>query len=138
MTGRIAPTVKTVRAYTLCQLEARFGAWLPKSLFPKAPNQANSRDRIYTRSRTFWSMLWQGLNPKAAGREVVRQIQALFVLHGGPSVSEEDGLTAAPKPACLSQSFPRPSGPPPKPPTGWLPPCRCSKAARSRSRMARR
>lgn len=36
-------------------------------------------------------MLWQGFNPKASGRAVVRPIQALFQLPGGPSVSEEDG-----------------------------------------------
>lgn len=91
MGARLAQTFKTVRSYTLTQLEERFAPHLPQTLFPKAPEKANSRDRIYTRPRTFWSMLWQGFNPKASGREVVRQIQALFELHGGPSVSEEDG-----------------------------------------------
>jgi hypothetical protein len=36
-------------------------------------------------------MLWQGLNPHASGREVVRQLQALFKFEGGPTLSEEDG-----------------------------------------------
>src|SRR6059036_666381 len=91
MGHRLAQTFKTVRPYTLVQLEERLAPHLSKGLFPKAAQKANSRDRIYTRGRTFWSMLWQAFNPKASGREVVRQIQALFDLHGGPNVSEEDG-----------------------------------------------
>ncbi len=91
MGARFAQSFKTVRSYTLAQLEERFAPHLPRTLFPKAVQKANSRDRIYTQPRTFWSMLWQGFNPKASGREVVRQIQALFELHGGPNVSEEDG-----------------------------------------------
>lgn len=91
MRGRLLHTFQSVGAYTLCQLEERFGSHLPPSLFPKATKKANSRDRIYTRPRTFWSMLWQAFNPKASGRQVVRQIQALFELHAGPSLSEEDG-----------------------------------------------
>ena len=80
-----------MRAYTLCQLENCFGQWLPEELFPKASEKANSRDRHYTRWRTFWCSLWQSLNPEASCREVVRQLQALFRLEGGPQLSEEDG-----------------------------------------------
>lgn len=91
MGSRLDQAFNQVRAYTLCELEERFGSQLPESLFPKAAQKANSRDRIYTQWRTFWSMLWQAFNPLASGREVVRQLQALFVLDGGPTVSEEDG-----------------------------------------------
>ena len=105
--GRLAPTVQTVRAYTLSQLEASCGAWLPKDLFPKALKQANSRDRIYTRHRTFWSMLWQGLNPRVSCREVVRQLQALFDLDGGPAVSEEDGACCRAKARLPWCEFPK-------------------------------
>jgi len=91
MRAGVAAALHTVRAYTLNQLEDRFGSHLPQSLFPKAPERANSRDRIYTRPRTFWSMLWQGFNPKASGRETVRQVQAVLKLHGGPRISPEDG-----------------------------------------------
>jgi hypothetical protein len=89
--ARTAPTLARVRAYTLSQLEARFGTCLPPTLFPKAPAKANSRDCVYTRWRTFWCLLWQSLNPQASGREVVRQLQAVFLLEGGPSISEDDG-----------------------------------------------
>jgi hypothetical protein len=107
MGARLIPTLKTVRAYTLSQLEERFAPYLPPTLFPKAAEKANSRDRIYTRPRTFWSLLWQGFNPRASGREVVRQIQALFQLHGGPSVSEEDGAYCRAKARLPLDEFPK-------------------------------
>ncbi len=107
MGARLAQTFKTVGSYTLNQLEERFGPHLSQSLFPKAALKANSRDRIYTRPRTFWSMLWQGFNPKASCREVVRQIQALFALHGGPTVSEEDGAYCRAKARLPLSEFPK-------------------------------
>ena len=107
---RLAPALKAVRSSTLTQLEDRFGPHLPHSLFPKAAQKANSRDRIYTRSRTFWSMLWQGFNPKASGREVVRQLQALFELYGGPSVSEDDGAYCRAKARLPLSEFPKALG----------------------------
>jgi hypothetical protein len=105
--ARLARTFKTVSACTLTQLEEPFAPHLPQTLFPKAAEKANSRERIYTRPRTFWSMLWQGFNPKASGREVVRQIQALFELHGGPSVSEEDGAYCRAKARLPLSEFPK-------------------------------
>jgi hypothetical protein len=105
--GRTAQALRPVRAYTLNQLEERFAPWVPKSLFPKAPAKRNSRNRIYTRGRTFWSMLWQGFNPKASGREVVRQIQALLTLQGGPSISEEDGAYCRAKDRLPLSEFPK-------------------------------
>jgi hypothetical protein len=89
--SRTVQALRQARAHTLCQLETCFGPWVPPQLFPKAADQQNSRDRDYTRWRTFWCMLWQGLNPGASGREVVRQLQALFRLENGPRLSEEDG-----------------------------------------------
>jgi hypothetical protein len=105
--SRTAQVFREVRSYTLSQLEERFDPWLPSGLFPKAPSQANSRDRIYTRNRTFWSMLWQGLNPKASCREVVRQLQALFELQGGPSLSQEDGAYCRAKARLPLNEFPK-------------------------------
>jgi hypothetical protein len=76
--SRATKTLAGLRAYTLCRLETRFGSCLPATLFPKASEKQNSRDRLYTPWRTFWCLLWQSLNPHASGREVVRQLQALF------------------------------------------------------------
>lgn len=86
--ARLAAAAATVRSLTLCKLEERFAKALPDTLFAKAPN---SRDRIYTQKRTFWSFLWQCLSPQTSCRQVVRQVQALFKLANGPHVSEEDG-----------------------------------------------
>src|SRR5271157_2718160 len=107
MGRRIAQTLETFQACTLGQLEDRFGHWVPPDLFPKALEKANSRDRLYTRGRTFWSMLWQGGNPNASGREVVRQIQALSELQGGPEVSEEDGGYCRAKARLPLDQFPK-------------------------------
>src|SRR5208337_2744072 len=86
MGARTAAAAAKVRAQTLCQLEKCFAPWLPDDLFPKAQAGQNSRDQDYTRWRTFWCMLWQALNPAASGREVVRQLQALFDLENGPKL----------------------------------------------------
>src|SRR6059036_3086092 len=107
MGARTAQAFQSVRACTLNQLEDRFGPWLPADLFPKATKKANSRDRIYTRPLTFWSMLWQSFHPQAAGRLVVRQVQALFLLRGGPNVSEEDGAYCRAKARLPLKEFPK-------------------------------
>jgi hypothetical protein len=107
MGTRVAQTAKSLRSYTLCQLEERFGACLPPTLFPKAAGHTNSRDRLYTRWLTFWSLLWQGFNPKAPGREVVRQIQALFELHDRPRISAQDGAYCRAKARLPVSEFPK-------------------------------
>lgn len=107
MGSRVAKAFRQVRACTLCQLEERFGSCLPRTLFPKTTEKANSRDRIYTQARTFWCMLWQAFNPLASGRLVVRQLQALFILEGGPSLSEEDGAYCRAKARLPLAEFPK-------------------------------
>jgi hypothetical protein len=107
MGSRIDPIVKDVRSFTLCQLEKCFAPWLPADLFPKASDKSNSRDRHYTRWRTFWCMLWQSLNPNAPGREVVRQLQALFQLEGGPKLSQEDGAYCRARARLPLDQFPK-------------------------------
>ena len=107
MGARLVQTFKTVRSYTLTQLEERFAPHVPQTLFPKAAEKANSRDRIYTRPRTFWSMLWQAFNPKASCREVALEIQALFDLCGGPDVSEKDGAYCRAKARLPLSEFPK-------------------------------
>jgi len=107
MGSRTAQAVAQVRAYTLCQLETSFRQWLPEDLFPKASQKANSRDRHYTRWRTFWCSLWQSLNPEASCREVVRQLQALFSLEGGPQISAEDGAYCRARARLPLSQFPK-------------------------------
>src|SRR6266404_1688114 len=52
-------------------------------------------------------MLWQALNPLASGRLVIRQLQALFVLEGGPCISEEDGAYCRAKARLPLSEFPK-------------------------------
>jgi hypothetical protein len=107
---RTAQVVRAVSAFTLCRLEVCFGPWIPNELFPKAPAGTNSRDQHYTRWRTFWCMLWQGFNPLGSGREVVRQLQALFDLEGGPQLSPEDGAYCRGKGRLPLDQFPKALG----------------------------
>jgi Transposase DDE domain len=110
MGSRTAKAVKAVGSFTLCQLEKCFAPWIPSDLFPKALEKANSRDHHYTRWRTFWCMIWQSLNPNASGREVVRQLQALFKLEGGPALSEEDGAYCRARARLPLEEFPKALG----------------------------
>jgi hypothetical protein len=100
-------TLHTVTSFTLCQLEKCFSPWIPSEIFPKAADHQNSRDRHYTRWRTFWCMLWQALNPLASGREVVRQLQALFDLEDGPQLCPEDGAYCRAKARLPLDQFPK-------------------------------
>ena len=84
----LADPVKAVKACTLAGLEALFGSCFPASLLAKPSGR---RNRIYTTERTVWCFLWQILNPGTACREVVRQLQALLTLSGGPKISSQDG-----------------------------------------------
>ena len=107
MGSRSAKAIRTVKSLTLCQLESWLAQFVPTSLFPKAATGANSRDRDYTRWRTFWCLLWQALNPLASGREVVRQLQALFDLEEGPQLSPEDGAYCRGKARLPLERFPQ-------------------------------
>jgi hypothetical protein len=80
--------VKTLTASTLAKIEERFGSVFAAGLLA---TPAGRRERIYTVRRTFWCFLWQILNPATSCREVVRQLQAVLILLGGPQISSEDG-----------------------------------------------
>lgn len=58
------------------EIEHEFSRLLPKSLLDKPKQGAGSRDRLFTRSRTFWCFIWQVLQPRTACRAVVRKVQA--------------------------------------------------------------
>jgi len=107
MGSRSVRALRTVTALTLCQLEKCFAAWIPTHLFPKAPDHQNSRDRCYTRRRTFWSMLWQAFHPGASGRRVVQELRALFKLEDGPQLSIDDGAYCRAKVRLPLEEFPK-------------------------------
>jgi len=107
MGARTSKTLHHLRSLTLCQLETCFAAWIPAHLFPKAAEHQNSRDRDYTRWLTFWCMLWQGFNPLTSGREVVRQLQALFELENRRPLSPDDGAYCRAKSRLCLDQFPK-------------------------------
>jgi hypothetical protein len=89
---RVATTIRTLRQATLAQLETRLARAFPATLLAQHATHAHSRTRIFTLERTVWCWLWQILQVQTSCREVVRQVQALFALHGGRAV---EGGTAA-------------------------------------------
>ena len=91
MKSSIKETVQTIKNFTLSRLEKHFAPVIPNTLFPKALEEVNSRNRCYTQGLTFWSFLFQSFNPLCSCREVVLQIKSLFVLQRGPQISEATG-----------------------------------------------
>src|SRR5206468_3271553 len=78
-------TARHVRQATLAQLQQYLRDFLPAPLLSAEDEGPNSRERVFSLRLTFECFLWQLLKPKTSCREVVRQVQALFRLHGrGP------------------------------------------------------
>jgi hypothetical protein len=92
--ARLAPMgqrVRELRQQSLMHLDRLFGAWLPADLLAQSETGPHSREQVYSLRRTFFGFLYQVLNPDCPCREIVRQIQALFVLLGSRQVSPDTG-----------------------------------------------
>jgi hypothetical protein len=83
-------TAQTVRQTTLAQLQQQLRDCLPPPLLSASDDGPNSRDRVFSLRLTFECFVWQLLQPRTSCREVVRQAQALFRLHGLGPVKEGD------------------------------------------------
>jgi hypothetical protein len=83
----LAATYAGLRRCTLHQLEARFLPFLA-GVTGVAPASATTRERPYAVRRTWWCFLWQVFERNVSCRDVVRQLQAMFVLEGRPGVDE--------------------------------------------------
>ena len=81
-------SVRHFRQATLEQLSRQLADLIPGHLLARAEEGPNSRDRIYSLRLTCECFLWQMLNRQTSCREVVRQVQAQFRLHGGGAVEE--------------------------------------------------
>ena len=84
-------TVQHLRQLTLHQLDQHLAGLWPIHLLSQADEEDFSRERIFTLRLTVEGFLWQMLKPRTSCREVVRQVQALFRLHGQGPVSQETG-----------------------------------------------
>jgi len=58
------------------EVENEFARFLPAHLLQRTTEGAGSRERLYSRQRTFWCFLWQVMQPQTSCRAVVRQVQA--------------------------------------------------------------
>ncbi len=72
------------------ELESLLGAALPAGLLAQTEAGAGSRERVYTVRITFWTFLWQALNPGSSCRCAVRKVMAWFALLGLGQVSPDD------------------------------------------------
>jgi putative transposase len=109
----LRPALCKLRHATLAQIEERLAGFLPAGCLEKRAAKNHSRDRLYPLHRVFWCWLWQILQANTACRQVVRQLQMLFSLHGH---SIDEGTSAY----CQSRL---------KIPLAWLRPLVASTAA---------
>jgi len=72
------------------ELEQLFAPCFPAGLFSQADEGPNSRDRVFSVRVTFWTFLWQTLNPGSSCRSAVRKIMAWFRSLGRPPVKPDD------------------------------------------------
>lgn len=72
------------------ELEQLFGPLCPPGLLAQADDGPNSRQRVFSVRVTFWTFLWQMLNPASSCRSAVRKVMAWFAFLGRPKVSEDD------------------------------------------------
>ena len=80
-----------LRQQSLAHREFLLAPFLPPGLLSQEDDGPNSRERIFTKRRTVFAFLYQVLNPDCPCRETVRQVQALFALHGDRKVSQDTG-----------------------------------------------
>ena len=73
--------IERLRRNSLSRLCELFGRWLPLDLFEPTAGGANSRERSFPLSLTFWAFLSQVLNPGSPCREIVRKVQAWYAQH---------------------------------------------------------
>jgi len=72
------------------ELEQLLASCLPAGLLSQTDEGPNSRQRVFSVHVTFWTFLWQVLNPGSSTRSAVRKVMAWFALLGRPKVSKDD------------------------------------------------
>jgi hypothetical protein len=72
------------------ELASLFAAQLAAPCLQPPKQGPHSRKRHYCLALTFWTFLWQILNPGSSCREAVRKVMAWFALLGRLKLSEDD------------------------------------------------
>jgi hypothetical protein len=88
MGARTQHTARSLAQATLFQIEERLHPALGPDLLKKPASGDHSRQRVFSLVRTFWCWIWQILQANTSCREVVRQVQALFVLYTQEELDE--------------------------------------------------
>ena len=65
-------------------MEKLFGSLFPAGLLSQADEGPNSRERVYSQHVTFWTFLWQSLNPGSSCRNAVRKVMACLPCWAAP------------------------------------------------------
>lgn len=89
--NQLAPMGRRVmktRQQSLVRLELLFARFIGSDLLSPTTDGDNSRQRVFTLRKTFWGFLYQVLNPACSCREVLRQLQALRILHNEVQINE--------------------------------------------------
>ena len=73
----------------LNELSTLFKHWFADHLLSPTEEGLNSRQRLYTLRVSFWTFLWQVLNPGSSCRDAVRKVMAWFAFLGRPKVKED-------------------------------------------------
>jgi hypothetical protein len=79
---------------TLSDFFETFGFLIPDALLHRSSSGANSRERRFTRHLTFWAFLAQSLAPQTSCRDIVRKVQAWWLLRA-PKSKAGSSSTAA-------------------------------------------
>lgn len=79
---------------TLSDFFETFGFLIPDALLHRSSSGANSRERRFTRHLTFWAFLAQSLAPQTSCRDIVRKVQAWWLLRA-PKSKAGSSFTAA-------------------------------------------
>jgi hypothetical protein len=109
---------------TLSDFFETFGFLIPDALLRRRSSGANSRQRRFTLHVTFWAFLAQTLAAETSCRDIVRKVQAWWLLRA-PKSSAGSSSTAAstkarqrpPTPANARQRPPTPANARQRPPT---------------------
>jgi len=79
-----------LQAFCPNELSSLFAAQLAPPCLQPPKQGPHSRNRRYGLALTFWTFLWQILNPGSSCREAVRKVMAWLAWLGRPKLSEDD------------------------------------------------
>ena len=77
---KLADEVALLKQKSFSQLGEAFGSFIPSYLLAPSENGAHSRQRLYSKSNTFWAFIGQVLSDDGSCQEVVQKLKAYAAL----------------------------------------------------------